>query len=545
MVDLSYINYKGCIKAFIILFILAIFFFIFYILIKPDKSQTVNVTPFPTTGPYVPLDSSTCSRNVIQCNDINTCNELCSDSTKENFICTQIPQDKEVWYIGTKLQSGNSYCLPNNQTTNIIQECGTYTGKILWNLDHWECQCKYPSLFNGESCLNQVSCVSQNMENKLRKVTDNGIFIDPPIYWDPKSPIDPSKNPLLGENPFDQYQNGNPKFKCDCDINSYSLNFDPYRCHNDICYAGNTTVTTTAKFDTDTNKCDCSNPLLVQSNVTGYCYPSNPNPSVENNCYPDPITKNCTAGIQFIINSYGVLFRNNNDVYITYKDPSCNMSCSIYKILINNSSAVNKNNVKIVDQIKNLVPSISGSIIEFFMMQQANYSIDIEDSKFRQYIQDSYYQGKDESIYEKGYDEILAFMNSFVSRTPVPNTVPIPCHSYYYTRDNVIACNDQFYASGDMNNKNGNILYNVLQGKICGGSAIGQATLNIFEPEGFQCVCTASNSCPGTTNIDNHQVPTCLQAPRGKGDSCSDDSQCEPCHKCNFDISRFISCCGC
>ena len=559
---LQTIDWKGSIKVFIFLLILSMIFFTFYTIIKSDKSQKIGILPFPSSGPYVPLDSSNCGRNVIECtgDDKNGCNTKCSSTL---YQCTNIGT-KEVWYLGTKLGKNKSFCLPG-QDQPAFNECGTYTGKAIWGIDEnnkesWLCQCKYPTLFNGPACTNPVSCTinrkqlscdpSNPLCGKLYKIDDKG----DKIAWDPNTSMPPQ---VVDDNPLSYKQDSpEPLYTCDCNdkSGSYTKKGDPYRCHPNICHGGavSPSIFPGAQFNSTTNECICDNTTTVKSNVTGFCYTINPDPTQSNNCQPDILTGNCTCGNKFILSdptggnkTLGVFFKRLLDFYITYQPTICtNNTCLIYKVLINTSTATDSKGKKILDTLNDTLIDIKGTMVEFQLMQYKTYtSIDVNSPIFTDYIKDSF---PPFSIDKQISSNVL--INIMQTQNERPQFV-IPCDSYFFNRptdigcpdSGCVKCSDSWYSSSDMNNKNGTMCYSVLNGKLCGGN--GSATVNPFDTEGYTCTCSAEDCidwvpvdkpAPGNKDNKNHIVHECRKCSKCKGEACEHDSECENCHKCNY-----------
>lgn len=600
---LDAIDPKGCLKVFIMILLLGTVFFIFWILIRPDTSRKIGVLPFPTTGPYVPFDSSQCGRDIINCSTDgqSKCDQSCQNTPQNpNYRCTNIPKDKEVWYLGTKLQSPNgdqSYCLPS-QNIDTMSSCGTYTGKALWNQTHWVCQCKYPSLFNGDDCMIQQACRLEKGQKLPTGSATTGLLIraDGKI-WDPNNPqgIESSDNPL------DWASDGTPLYQCDCSSNgtTYRKSGDPYRCHSDLCYGGEASTTpTTAQFNPDSGTCQCDNLTTVKSNITGFCYPIETAVG-ETACDPDLLTGNCSCGNHWIDNSSsnskcatgpkGFFFRHNSDLYLTWQDPSdqqvggkCQrdlqsgnliqpLHCPIYKVLINNSTATDDNGKLIIQRLNDLLAdswettpipnipgkyccdnftrytgyNIAGTMVEFQLMQYPTRSdVNVNSPDFQTYIKNSFNCG-----FSGDAIEMVHRMTSPV----INNSLSIPCNSFFYDRTNdtlcpeggCVKCNDPYYASSDLNNKNGTFCFQPASEQQCGG--FGTAYLNLFDKAGYNCSCNNDDrsylaDTTLTTPSGSWTQHTCLQTQIGTDHTCSHDYECMPLHHCNSSCGWSVLC---
>ena len=538
------IDLKGCSKVFILLLLLSIVLFIIYLLIKPDKSKQINVLPFPSSGPFVPMDSSKCGRDVINCTANTSACVQDGGCDSANYACTPVRTDQEVWYLGTKLEAGQLYCLPK-QNINVYNTCGTYTGKALWSqtaqgdgsvAGAWICECKYPSLFNGYECQTPVACSRDNGTHGILTKTDGS-----GTTW---NPISPSKLNAIAEkdNPLDWSADGTkPLYQCDCSVGdttgSYMETDDPYRCHSNICYGGisATQISSMANFDPITDQCVCDNVSMVKSNVTGFCYPIEQE-SVDTHCLPDILTGNCTCGNKFVqANNLGIPFRKGQDLYITYQipgDPKCQQkvaspNCPIYRILINDSTAtITTGGItqKITDLLKTTLTDITGTIIEFTLMQYTLLPMEINSTVFQPYIISSVSTNFTTAF--SAINAMNAVVEQGVDSSGRPNPlIAIPCDSYFYNRPGAIKCSDSFYHASDDNNKSGVMCYNPTAGQACGGH--GTPKVDVFDSQGYLCVCNDENCI---SLLNNH---TCGHCPKCPGDSCVNDSDCMNCSHCN------------
>jgi hypothetical protein len=167
------IKFPGTIKVFLIILVLAIIFFIFWVIIKPSSDiPKIGITPLPTTGIIVPVDDSDCGKNIVECNSDSDCKIKCGlTGLNNNYTCTTIKTD--LYYLGTQLPKGKSFCLPQ-EASDVNEVCGTYTGRAVRTMDgsgalNWTCQCKYPSMFGGIDCNQPVACRYQFLDPQTGK----------------------------------------------------------------------------------------------------------------------------------------------------------------------------------------------------------------------------------------------------------------------------------------------------------------------------------------------------------------------------------------
>ena len=355
------IQLKGSVKVFFILLIISIVFFTFWFMIKPEiGGKTFGVITAPKDGILIPVDNSQCGKDIIKCENTNDCVSKCHgvDKDTSNYHCYQVPKDKEIYYLGTRLNEGDKYCLPtddaNNGEDSVISSCGTYTGRLIRTLNSkengkatlgWFCQCKYPTYFSGDKCLDQVACKYEYIDQKDGSIQRSmGELIE---FGEDDKPIilgatGQQYNVLTPDKitsdklPVSVLKNGKPIWRCNCrdklkTRGAISLPGDYLSCYPDLCDAGR--GSSASQFDMDKMECVCG-PQTYKSNIDGFCYPlevSADANSIENSfsniCKP---TKDniCTCGIKFVkefssdttgsIKKFvGFLFRYDNDFYLS------------------------------------------------------------------------------------------------------------------------------------------------------------------------------------------------------------------------------------
>jgi len=483
-------------RTLIILSVIFIALFTIYLLIKPDKSKPLGISVFPPGGPYIPPDNSKCGKDIVKTSETQTCANVCSSDL---YTETLIPNNKEVWYNGTKLTPGQSYCLPK-QNSEVLTSCGTYTGKIIYSNSGWECQCKYPDIYSGPSCTTQKACTDKN-GHAVGKLLKNGVILNDPPLSDPYGAI------------------------CQCPTGYYYEDSDPLRCKEDLCYAGDSDVNSPVYFDTKSQTCKCDNEHTVRSNVTGFCYPVE-GYQTSTTCSPDKLTGNCSCNNVFLQimpdnRVLGVFFRRDNDIFITAK-----IGEIIYKIRVNE---VLEDDMK--QTLPNTLKNIKGAMVEFGLMQYTDLNPSDYPGSLLSYMRQSYPQFTEESA-------ATYFVNSLVK-----NMFSIPCNSFFYNRPDVSTqCNDAFYASSDNNNKNGTMCFQPIKNarEQCGG--YGTAVLDAFDPEGYHCECDKDDCVyqgVRTDELNGHKIYSCERAYKCQGESCTHSSECKSypsgfgIHECN------------
>ena len=286
------------IRPFLLATLLTFLFFIFYNLIKPDNSQSVGFTPLPnvTPGSIIPTSTdSLCNSTPTVCDPNGNDCEKCG----QGFNCQLVEKDKNVLYNGTVLKPNNYYCLPSVNINNL-ENCGTYTGRAVWSDDSssegWKCVCLYPSLFDGDDCMNNKACITYDSSgNAIVPPQPNRLVMksNPNVVWDPTQP------PPNNLSPYATDENGEPIFTCNCNpnFNLTLLPNDPYRCHVSPCLPsippGNDNPG--VSFDLQAKTCVCGvssdeKGRYVQSNVDGMCRLSQA--CIDQNCGSWDDTKN-------------------------------------------------------------------------------------------------------------------------------------------------------------------------------------------------------------------------------------------------------------
>ncbi len=255
--------------VFITVFSIAVIVTVIYILLKPDKSLLQGFSPFPDIYPSgVPPPDL---QQNLKCKDtIQTClkNTDCQKCGPD-FICTEIVEGQNVHYNGINVKPGN-WCLPKPDEKG----CGTYTGRAIWSYkddkEKWTCQCLYPELFGGDTCLDQYAC-RDTSEGAPRDQSANVLISKTGEIWDQH------KIPPDGLSPYARDPNTKePIFTCSCKQNEkqeglpkfVSLPNSPYHCNLDPCSEFHSEI----MFNPKTNSCDCKfTNLNVKSNVDGVC----------------------------------------------------------------------------------------------------------------------------------------------------------------------------------------------------------------------------------------------------------------------------------
>ncbi len=337
-----------------------------WVTLKPYKDKKVyGVVPYPTVREMIPPDSSQCGRAPMKCDPLipaKQCNKICvqpddvsssgGKKISNNYECVQ-PNHPNVFYLGTKLDPNENYCLPK-QSKAVIDQCSKKNGKILWTLkpdgtQGWECQCLYPDIFGGPKCDQQKVCnyvgngerhegtvklgqgrlvdnlasiLKNNPDKYGRPTYDNKIeknitnektgqvskLYIPAVYWDtwdnatflppslsmnpPSSPYEMMADPRYPNDPTKKI----PRFSCYCPGGYNTYDGDPYVCHSDICLNGGSYGRPQASevgfFDKKTNQCKCDPDKMVKTNVNGSCYTIANQPT----CMPHLETQYCTYG---------------------------------------------------------------------------------------------------------------------------------------------------------------------------------------------------------------------------------------------------------
>ena len=351
------IQLKASIKIFIILTILSVLFFTFWYIIKPEAyKKTFGIITVPKDGVLVPVDDSQCAKTIIRCENTNDCVQKCQNEQGDtsNYHCYKVPKDKEIYYLGTRLNEGESYCIPtddaNNGEDSVIASCGTYTGRLVRTLKQedkkaslsWFCQCKYPTYFAGEKCLDPVACKYEYLDQDGRMQRSQGDLVEFGLDDKPVNigATGTQYNVLTPDNitrdkyPTAKLSNGKPLFRCNCNDpvktrGAISLPGDYLACYPDLCTSGRGSSGST--FDEEKKECVCG-PQMYKSNISGFCYPlevskdvSAMGESFSNVCKPGE-NNICSCGIRFMLpvsdssgnrQEIGILFKKDKDYYLS------------------------------------------------------------------------------------------------------------------------------------------------------------------------------------------------------------------------------------
>lgn len=479
-----YKNTLSHIKVFFIILLISISFFFIWVIIKPRTDNVKKgVVPFPPADTLVPIDSTQCGLVPTECTNPQDCKSACTDKDgKYYYSCQQITHPN-TYYLGTKLEVGKSYCLPNIAQFNDINQCGTYTGRIVWakNPDGtlgWQCQCLYPDLFEGSDCTDQKHACKMEYDDGIASTS---------YLKDSKGNIFSPTNAPPGDvkTPYDLNADGTPRFKCSCvfDNNNgysgfYSTDDDPFTCNKDICTSG-TSTTDDGKFDPNTNTCICKNPL-VKSNISGFCYPPLPDDSI---CNLHPTGNGCRYGVDlFFEKSKGqkdpVIFKNNDRYYMADKrDLTSDYLLDITDLV---NSSVNDKKSSFID--------ITDTI---FKDAFYSYPIKIATSDYLNDIIENLQTDMKGTL--EGIAKIALFVNSPNSKSGLG--LARKCNSYYNKWDGVSKnCEDPLSTTGTEPLP--------LQKVDCGD---GTPVINISHyPWGYNCDCgTKSRKEPGCGKVLN------------------------------------------
>ena len=458
-------------KVFFIIFILSICFFFIWIIIKPyTDSQQKGIVPFPPSDTLIPVDSSLCGTVPTLCDNAGDCTSLCASKQGEsnyNYSCYRVTHPN-TYYLGSKLEVGKSYCLPNISEINNINDCGTYTGRIVWskNSDNslsWKCQCLYPDIFSGSNCTKQIACKMEYTDGVIAKESVAVLQDKGENVWSGNS-----APPADSKTPYDSLPDGTPRFKCSCQPGFYSTNGDPFTCNEDICYEGSS-HSDVAKFDLDTNKCVCL-PPTYKSNISGFCYP----PEITDpNCHLNSNGGGCTYGISIFYRddntktNIPVIYLNNGKYFMATKSPDK---------LLDITSVVNDNNVdktKFIDITKTILKDAFYSYEEFSTVASNDYLAEIKSNLNA---------------------DMLDILHKLVLKAGKDGPgVARKCNSYFYRRDGYDNCNDMLSKTGTE--------------PIANNMYCGQDNSNVvidlnYYPWGYHCDCgTTGRKNPGCATV--------------------------------------------
>jgi len=473
-----YRNFLSHVKVFSIIFVLSICFFFVWIIIKPYlDTQQKGVVPFPPADTLVPVDSSQCGLMPTLCENAGDCSTLCAikqGQSNYSYSCHTVDHPN-TYYLGSKLEVGKSYCLPNISEINDISDCGTYTGRIVWsknpdNTLSWKCQCLYPDIFSGSNCTQQIACTMDYMDGVIPKKSI-GVLKDK----DGKVWSGTDAPPADSKTPYDTLPDGTPRFTCSCGDKGgfYSTNDDPFTCNEDICLSGSG-HSDTAKFDTKTNKCVCL-PPTYQSNISGFCYGLD---ATDPLCNLNPNGDGCRYGIDI---AYVDVNNNNAKVPVMYyNNGKYYMTNSTFDGLLDVTSVVVNN---YLDNNKQYFVDISQTVLK-----DAFYSYeDVAKVVGNEYLTEV------KANIAKGIDMTDILHKLIIRASKVLGLgVARKCNSYFYKRDGYDNCQDMLNKTGSES-----IVTNI----DCGRNGSAVIDLNYY-PWGYHCDCgTNSRKNPGCRTV--------------------------------------------
>jgi hypothetical protein len=506
-------NYEvpvGHVKVFFIVSLLSIAFFCAWACLVPYTDTKVRgIVPFPPGTEYIPVDSTQCGISPTLCKGIGDCDTLCKNKDGKNKYGCKMINSPNVYYLGTRLEVGKSYCLPNIKQLNDIEGCGTYTGRIVWAQGNdgtlrWECQCLFPDLYSGSQCLTQVACTDNNPDPLYNKGV-LGKLVD---QTDGKTEWDPTNMPasLQNVNPYEKMRNGSPRFQCGCDKDPnnrgvyYNTTTDPFVCNKNLCYVGMGS-SPDALFDKTTNKCVCKAGSMTSSNISGFCYP------FDEGCNPNPITGLCRYGADiYDLSSNRILFKKGNEYYLSDKLGDELRLINITGIVNDTANNIDKNNIF----------DLSGTI-----MKDAFYSFLVRDPSDFSDKTTGLVNIIKSVMAQAGKDAMLTRLNT-IAKTAAASGKGLAqlCNSFFYKRD-APNCNYQLNKEGaeSIFNKN---LVDIDCGKDKNGNSIGTAIADITNSKGYVCSCNNQNA-----TLSNGYCVDCVPdgektlASLGKSSCCS------------------------
>jgi len=500
----SSLNYiQPHVKIFFIMIIISVTFLIIWRIIKPTNTSTIlGVVPFPKVMPNIPPDSTQCGTTPIEANlqIADPCNVCIENDGKNNYKPVTIPNNQEVWYLGTKLQPGKTYCLPK-QAENKINNCGTYTSRAVFENsaaaggNEWTCECLYPNFYDGDSCINNKVCVYES--------DDIGDFQYGNLVDKDGKAWNPLTNNIVNTTPYATDALGNPKFKCGIDgvqgkapPGYYVSDLLPYTFQKDICYAGQYS-TPDAYFNPTTNECECKEGV-IKTNVSGFCFPPN-----NQNCKQHPVTGGCTFGIDILNSGNPLLFKVN--VGHGVKAYASLKGVGNYTVLVDLDGSY-----------------INTSTIDDLSTTQAKDSF----NAYPIYTWDQLDPKQQGLIHQATSSSAIAIINKNMmgdsNNNQILPGVGIPCNSYFNQTPGLPNCDtitvaDVSNADNTMLNKTGYVFNNLFTPNC---KATGGCLIDITKP-GYQCECKIGGQ---RLNTQTGNCQNCL--PDGTLSALYDPSLC-------------------
>jgi hypothetical protein len=503
-------------KVFFIVLLVSISFFLVWASIKPTiiNDQT-GIVPFPPGDTLVPVDQTQCGIIPLECTNEgqSVCEEKCTKKGNSSsfYGCREV-KHPNTYYLGTKLEVGKKYCLPQVAQYDSVSKCGTYTGRIVWSQNPdgtlgWRCQCLYPGVFSGDDCTQQMSCMTNDQDRNPPPLKDKDGNV-----W--SSSVSPPSN----TTPYDSYEvteNGKTvkktRFKCSCPSGFYSTDDDPFSCNKDICYAGEAT-SSVSNLDLNTMKCKCDNQTTYKSNISGFCYPIE---KTDKFCNLNVFGDGCMYGINLFNTTENpgspyktltetekrIVFKNKDKYYISdlhnkstfvandlrslpppsASDPNYPLLIDITDV-INKSTEIDKNNI--IDLTNTI---LKDAFYSFPIKPSSQYSrftsINSDLTSIVGNINDSDSDKKSKKDNMRKKLENIVINSSKNSSTPGIATL---CNSYYYRRPGMQNCKNPLSKTGVEPIFTFDITNNIA---LCGTST-SKPIINLENyPYGYNCDC--------------------------------------------------------
>lgn len=138
---------QGIIISIIILFVIVIATMIFMIYIVPREINSYkNIIINPQKGP----SKKQCSKQVVQCNKDTDCQQQCSQTDQQNFVCQKVdvPLNKITDFGNTTGICVDKKKVINNCKNGVL----TWTAKGENQNMEWDCICPYPTVAGNDNC---------------------------------------------------------------------------------------------------------------------------------------------------------------------------------------------------------------------------------------------------------------------------------------------------------------------------------------------------------------------------------------------------------
>ena len=271
-------NITTTISVAVFVAVLAFIAIVIWRLLSPDESEEIHFRPFPVD------DNDKDVTPTLSCETNADCTRQIGEHTKCTYLMggsqvkvdpdtgdvTEIPTgdyDSIILPGGDVVQGPGSYCLPKGLRE---KGCDPRYSDPVWTEKGWQCSCRWPTLFGGDRCSEQLACRDSKLYDGDSQDKNKLIDTQTGEEWSPYS----------GTDPLGMDEQGQPNTICECNakVPGFAtkgftrLPGDPHRCHVDLCGVESIDQDAHLTFsDNGQSKCDCSASSDIITRSDGRC----------------------------------------------------------------------------------------------------------------------------------------------------------------------------------------------------------------------------------------------------------------------------------